>query len=156
MDSRAFLWFIHESVVRAWWPECWSSDIVFVEETSKEIKKLIPLSTLFLEWENANNHSKYFEVEYKIVQMLSCVLLPHNLEIALLEALEVEAHISCQEVQAILNWFDFTDYKLHDLQRVSLLVNLFDYLWLFNQNRVNERYKFVFKGFSCFKQLSIE
>ena len=71
-----------------------SSDLtfLFVKESCKEIQKLIPLSTLFFQWEDADDHGKHFEMEDKVIKVLSCMLLSNDLEVALLEALEVKPH----------------------------------------------------------------
>jgi hypothetical protein len=114
VDSGALLRLIHELIVRAWGAECRVGDVIFIKEAGKEVEKLIPLSTLFFERENAYYHSKNFEMEHKVVQMLSSVLLSNNLEIALLQPLEIKSHIASQKVEAILYRLDFPDHQLNN------------------------------------------
>ena len=84
------------------------------------------------------------------------MLLAHDLEIALLKALEVKSDIPSEEIQAILNRFDFSHYELHHFQWVSLFVNLLNNLWLFNQNRVDKGHKLVLKSLTSLKELAVE
>lgn len=77
-------------------------------------------------------------MEDKVEQVLSCSLLSGDLKVAVLKALEIVDTVVCQKIQTELHAFDFFDDEFDDLQRVSLLMDLFDYIWLFYKNRVNE------------------
>ena len=62
----------------------------------------------------------------EVEETLGCSLLASDLELALLKALEVIHAVLCQEVETVLDTFDFLDYKLDYLQRVALLMDLFN------------------------------
>ena len=83
-------------------------------------------------------------------------MLPRDLKVALLQSLEVIDAVVGQEVQTELNAFDLFDDKLNDLQWVSLLMNLLNNFWLFNENRVDKLDQFVLEGEPFLAQLTVE
>ena len=71
-------------------------------------------------------------MEHEIVQMLSCMLLPNNLEITLLESLEIKSDIPSQKIQTILYALNFFYNYLNYFKWVALFVNLFYHLGFFD------------------------
>lgn len=95
-------------------------------------------------------------MEDEVEQVLCRSLLPCDLEVALLQPLEVVDAIVGQEVQTELNAFDFFHDEFDDLKRISLLVDLFDDVGFFDEDRVNELDKLMLESEALLAQLAVE
>lgn len=95
-------------------------------------------------------------MEDEVEEILGRPLLSGYLEIALLQSFEIVHAVVSEEVETKLDAFDFFHDELYDLEGVSLLVNLLDNVRLFNQDRMDELDKFVFKRKAFLPELAVE
>ena len=75
-----------------------SRDGVETERVRKEVQKLVPLLALLFERENRYQNRQNFQVEYKVEEMLRCILLPSHLEVTELQSFKVTSCKLRQEV----------------------------------------------------------
>ena len=61
-------------------------------------------------------------------------MLTSDPEVALLESLKVVHAVLCKEIETELDRLYFFDDKLDNLQRITLLMNLLNYLGFLNQD----------------------
>ena len=73
--------------------------------------------------------------------MLTC-----HLKVAFLEAFKIVHTVLGQEVETVLNTFNFFDHELDDLQRVALLMDLLDDCWLLDKDGMDELDQLVLEG----------